>query len=85
MSFGSTRRHPASFFAQFFTVLKRMTGTISRRPFSHSQYWTSLLVLVLPLTAQVNMTLQHNDRARTGANLAETTLTPANVNMKSFG
>src|SRR2546428_6642669 len=36
-------------------------------------------------SAQVNVTTQHNDIARTGANLAETLLTTSNVNVAQFG
>jgi hypothetical protein len=35
--------------------------------------------------AAVNVTTYHNDNARTGQNLLETTLTPANVNSSQFG
>jgi outer membrane protein assembly factor BamB len=38
-----------------------------------------------PITAANTMATYHNDNARTGQNLHETTLTPANVNTSKFG
>lgn len=48
--------------------------------------WLSLIVFsLLPLAAQTNVLTYHNDRARTGQNLAETILTTSNVNSSTFG
>lgn len=44
-----------------------------------------LLMTAATATAQVNVLTHHNDNARTGANLQETQLTPANVNADTFG
>ena len=43
--------------------------------------------LLLPVSAlaQTSVTTQHNDAARTGANLTETVLTTTNVNVSQFG
>src|SRR5258708_15769709 len=40
---------------------------------------------VAPLWSQPSVLTWHNDNARTGQNLQETTLTPANVNSAMFG
>ena len=48
--------------------------------------WLSLLAAArLPIAAQPNLLTYHNDAARTGQNLLETTLTPSNVNATAFG
>jgi hypothetical protein len=43
------------------------------------------MTLPLSLSAQVDVLTNHNDLARTGANLKETVLTPANVDARQFG
>ena len=48
-------------------------------------YLTLLAAALLPLAGQTNVLTYHNDVARTGQNLAETILTPSNVNSTAFG
>src|SRR6202171_1533475 len=46
---------------------------------------TLLSICTTSLRAQTSVTTYHNDNARTGQNLQETILTPANVNSSQFG
>src|SRR5258706_8377974 len=43
------------------------------------------IFLLAGSTPAQNVTTQHNDAARTGANTGETVLTPSNVNANNFG
>src|SRR3954464_8627470 len=45
----------------------------------------SMLLVPAHLFAQANVTTQHNDAARTGANTSEALLTTTNVNVSEFG
>jgi hypothetical protein len=43
------------------------------------------LLASLAGTAQISVTTNHNDNARTGQNLSESILTTSNVNVSNFG
>src|SRR5450755_1148712 len=62
-----------------------MLSTIGRT----SGRFSSLLFLIVILngygSAQATVATYHNDKGRTGNNLLETTLTPANVSPSQFG
>src|ERR1700693_4493554 len=66
----------------FGSILLRFTGT---RRLRFAMMLPVLLFSVLNAKAQTNVVTQHNDIARTGQNLNETILTPANVNSNTFG
>src|SRR3954469_1175307 len=45
----------------------------------------SVLAVTAPVVQAIDVLTWHNDVARTGQNLNETILTPANVNLNQFG
>jgi Bacterial Ig-like domain (group 3)/MBG domain (YGX type)/PQQ enzyme repeat len=68
------------------SFLSREFSTLSKRFLALSNFF--LLVLgfsSIVAAAQVNVYTRSNDNSRTGANLQETILTPANVNSTNFG
>src|SRR5712692_9635414 len=55
------------------------------RPAALALVLACVLLCAPPINAQVNVVTYHNDNARTGQNLNETILTPANVTSATFG
>jgi hypothetical protein len=69
---------------------KRSVTSVSNRTTKFTGAWSSIFTLVLVVSfpwhslAQVSVVTYHNDNARTGQNLSESLLTPANVNVNQF-
>jgi len=53
--------------------------------FAPSTICLACLIIPVAVPAQVDVLTHHNNRERTGVNLQETVLTPANVNSRQFG
>jgi hypothetical protein len=64
--------------------MRRSTAVLVQRLFALALF-ALCAAIAGPVRAQVNVTTYHNDIARSGQNLQETTLTPANVNSSQFG
>jgi hypothetical protein len=67
---------------KFFKLLQPACPGVSARLLSAL---FTVAIVSQSLAGQVSVITQHNDRLRSGANRAETTLTPANVAVKTFG
>ncbi len=63
--------------AQIYVTVTNTAGSATSK--------TVTLTVNMVQTSGVNVLTYHNDVARTGQNLSETTLTPANLNSNSFG
>jgi len=66
-------------------VSQKRRGLDYEAAFLHFSLAVVAASLGLPCLAQVNVLTQHNNADRTGANLNETVLSPANVNSRQFG
>ena len=63
----------------------RLSASVSQRPLSRALFLFLACSCVISLVAQPSILTYHNNNARTGLNVGETTLTLSNVNSAGFG
>jgi hypothetical protein len=74
----------STFVCEHGTIFTRRRLPVSKLAKLAASLWLSLLFSG-GAPAQTSVVTQHNDIARSGANVGETILTPANVNTATFG
>src|SRR3984893_12432155 len=84
-SIAKTCRSCAHFGGGFMRIFSRTSLYRFIRKFAGTFYLLAFLLIPAESRAQVSVWTNHNDNARTGANLSETILNSSNVNVNQFG
>src|ERR1039457_5939918 len=84
-SIAKTRRSHTHFREGLMSTLFRRSPHRFIRKFARTLYLLAFLLIPVDSPAQVSVWTNHNDNARTGANLSESILNTSNVNVNQFG